>query len=200
MMNNYLKNALTKRRTHYALTASSPISDEEIIGFVKDAVMHVPSAFNSQSARIVVLFGDNHKKLWEITKQKIKEITSEESYKNSELKINNCFAAGYGTILFFEDQETIENLQSQFPTYKDNFPVWSDQASGMHQWVIWAMLKENGLGASLQHYNPLIDEDVKNTWNLNPKWKLVAQMPFGTPVDEPGEKQFNPLEDRILVF
>ena len=35
-------------------------------------------------------------------------------------------------------------------------------------------------GASLQHYNPLIDEAVAKQWHINPNWKLIAEMPFGT--------------------
>ncbi|NFV72581.1 nitroreductase, partial [Clostridium botulinum] len=39
-----------------------------------------------------------------------------------------------------------------------------------------------GFGASLQHYNELIEEDVKKEWNIPNNWKLIAQMPFGKPV------------------
>ena len=49
--------------------------------------------------------------------------------------------------------------------------------------------------------NPLlIDEAVAKQWHINPNWKLIAEMPFGTSTQEPGEKQFAPLEERILVF
>ena len=62
------------------------------------------------------------------------------------------------------------------------------------------LLEDAGFGASLQHYNPLIDEAVAKQWHINPNWKLIAEMPFGTSTQEPGEKQFAPLEERILVF
>ena len=70
----------------------------------------------------------------------------------------------------------------------------------MHQYVIWTALEIEGYGASLQHYNGLIEEDVKKEWNVPSNWKLIAQMPFGKPIAEPDEKQFQPLEDRIKVF
>ncbi len=73
----------------------------------------------------------------------------------------NSFASGYGTILYFEDMSVVEDLQKQFALYKDNFPVWSQQSSAMHQFVIWTSLEIEGFGASLQHYNELIEEDVK---------------------------------------
>ena len=57
-----------------------------------------------------------------------------------------------------------------------------------------------GLGASLQHYNPLIDEEVKKQWSIPPNWKLIAEMPFGNPTVAAGEKEFQPIEMRVKVF
>ena len=114
--------------------------------------------------------------------------------------IEHSFAAGYGTVLFFEDTDVVRGLQQQFPAYAGNFPVWSEQTSAMHQLAVWTMLEDAGLGASLQHYNPLIDDEVRKRWSLPGEWKLVAQMPFGTPAGEPGEKTFKPLDERIRVF
>lgn len=194
------KEALKHRRTHYQICNHSSISDEQIKEIIDFAVMNVPSAFNSQTTRVVLLLGSNHKKVWEITKDELRKIVPVDAFKATEEKINGAFEAGYGTILFFEDQAVVEGLQKQFPLYADNFPVWSQQTSAMHQLVIWTMLEDAGLGASLQHYNPLIDKEVANEWHINPNWKLIAEMPFGTPVKEPGEKQFAPLEERVLVF
>ena len=194
------KEALRHRRTYYHITNSSPISDEQIKEIIDFAVMNVPSAFNSQSTRIVLLLGKNHKRLWEITKETLKRLVSAEVFKGTEAKIDGSLAAGYGTILFFEDKAVVEQLQDFFPTYYDKFPVWAQQTSAMHQLAIWTMLEDAGLGASLQHYNPLIDETVCAEWKLDPKWELVAQMPFGTPTEEPGPKEIKPLDKRVLVF
>ena len=57
-----------------------------------------------------------------------------------------------------------------------------------------------GLGASLQHYNPLIDEAVAREWQLPASWKLTAQMPFGSPECKPDEKTFLPLDGRLKMF
>ncbi|MDL2291785.1 nitroreductase family protein, partial [Bacteroides sp. OttesenSCG-928-F21] len=38
------------------------------------------------------------------------------------------------------------------------------------------------------------------TWNLPKEWKLMAQMPFGTPIAQPGEKEFESLAKRVKVF
>lgn len=194
------KEALKNRRTYYTITNESPVSDEQIKEILEHALLHVPSAFNSQTTRVVLLLGDQHKKLWDITKETLRKIVPAENFGATESKIDGAFAAGYGTVLFYEDTEVVEGLQKSFPAYSENFPIWSQQTSGMHQLSVWTMLEEVGFGASLQHYNPLIDAEVASTWGINPKWKLMAQMPFGKPTAAPGEKEFQAMEKRLFVF
>ncbi len=198
-MKNF-KNAVLSRRSYYALSDKSPISDKEIQDIVEFAVKNVPSAFNSQTTRAVLLLGKQHKRLWEITKETLKGILPVSAYPTTEDKINKSFESGYGTVLFFEDKAGIRNLQEKFPTYSDNFPIWAQQSSAMHQFVIWTMLEDAGFGASLQHYGNLIVEKVSKEWNISPDWDLIAQMPFGVPLEEPGEKEFLPIEERVFVF
>jgi uncharacterized protein len=194
------KEALLNRRTYYTISNKSLVSDQEIEDIINFAVTHVPSSFNSQSTRVVLLLGENHKKLWNITKEALRKIVPAEAFSATENKIDGAFAAGYGTVLYFEDQTVVKGLQDAFPAYAENFPVWSNHTSAMHQLSIWTMLEEVGFGASLQHYNPLIDEEVAKEWNLPSTWKLVAEMPFGVPTQGPGKKEFKPLDDRVKVF
>ena len=179
-MEKSFKEALKHRRTYYAITNHSPISDKEIEEIIDFAVTHVPSAFNSQSTRV--------------------KIVTPEAFKNTEAKIDHSFASGYGTVLFFEDQNVVQDLQNRFISYKDNFPGWAMQTSAMHQLAVWTMLEDAGFGVSLQHYNPLIDEEVRRTWELPASWHLIAEMPFGMPAGEPGDKEFKELSERVKVF
>ncbi len=199
-MKNSFKDALLHRRTYYAINNQSPVSDKEIEEVVNFAVKHVPSSFNSQSTRVVLLLGENHKKVWNITKDILRGIVPVEAFKSTEAKIDGAFLSGYGTVLFYEDQDVIADLQKAYAAYAGNFPIWSQQTSGMHQLAIWTMLEELGFGANLQHYNPLIDERVAKEWNIPANWKLIAEMPFGTPANSPGDKDFKPLEDRVKIF
>ncbi|NIK68419.1 MULTISPECIES: nitroreductase family protein [unclassified Paenibacillus] len=191
--------AVKARRTYYGISKQSTISDDQIVSLVQEAVKYSPSSFNSQSARAVVLLGENHDKLWNIVKETLRKIVPADQFASTEQRVDS-FKAGYGSVLFFEDTAVIEGLQNQFPSYADNFPKWSNQSSGILQYVVWTLLEEEGLGASLQHYNPLIDEEVKQTWNIPASWQLIAQMPFGTPTAEPGEKQFQPIDERVKIF
>jgi len=103
-------------------------------------------------------------------------------------------------ILFYEDQTVVEGMQSRFPLYADRFPFWSSQSSGMLQHTLWIALEAEGLGANLQHYNPLVDEKVAETWKLPATWKLNAQLVFGGKTAEAGEKTFGPVEEKLKVF
>lgn len=70
----------------------------------------------------------------------------------------------------------------------------------MHQYAIWTALASLGVGASLQHYNPVIDQAVAETWKVPASWKLRAQLVFGGIAAPAGEKQFAPLADRLKVY
>lgn len=198
-MSKDLYAAIKDRRSIYGISKASPISQERIQEIISEGVKHAPTAFNSQGARVIVLFGDHHNKLWNLTTQELKKVTPPEMFGDTLIKMN-AFGAGYGTVLFFEDIAVTTALQQQFPLYKDNFPIFAQHSNGMLQFIIWTSLESEGLGASLQHYSPLIDDAVRSEWKVPPSWQLIAQMPFGTPVSPPGEKNFEPLEERVKFF
>lgn len=198
MTGNFM-DLVEKRRSIYNLGKLKHISEDEIVELVQNAVKHCPTAFNSQSGRVVVLFGEGYQKLWNITLECLQKIVPENAFATTETRINS-FKSGSGTVLFFEDEDVVTGLQEKFSLYKDNFPKWSLQANGMLQYVVWDALAEKNIGASLQHYNPLIDAEVTKTWNLPKSWNLIAQMPFGS-IEKPADiKTFEAIEKRVKVF
>lgn len=199
-MSNSFIELIKKRRTIYSLGNNLPVSQDRIAALIKEAVKHSPTAFNSQSSRVVVLFGENHKKLWNIVKDALRAIVPADAFAATEGKIDNAFLSGAGTVLFFEDQSVVKGLQEQFALYADNFPIWSEQASGIAQFAVWTALSEENIGASLQHYNPVIDEQVSKAWNIPADWKLRAQLVFGSIEQEAGEKSFMDDESRFRIF
>ncbi len=189
-----------KRRSVYALSNQLPVSNDEVVKLVEHAILHTPSAFNSQSTRIVVLFGDDHQKLWQITEDTLRGIVdNEEQFAATKQKMDG-FKAGAGTVMFFEDHSVVRNMQAAAPLYADKFPIWADQTNAMHQYVIWTALASLDIGANLQHYNPIIDKKVADTWNIDEHWELNAQMVFGAIEQPAGDKEFKPVEERMKVF
>jgi Predicted oxidoreductase related to nitroreductase len=190
--------AIKTRRTRYSIDSSATVSDSKIEKLVRDAVKYAPSAFHSQSSRAILLLGVNHSKLWSIVKEILRTKVSAENFPTTEAKIDS-FAAGHGTILYYEDMDVIKKMQEAVPPYAENFPVWSMQSAGMLQYAVWTALATEGMGASLQHYNPIIDDEVAQVFGVPKSWKLIAQMPFGSPTGEPAELEYVDLENRVIV-
>lgn len=198
-LNMQFVDELKVRRSIYSLGSDVSVSEEELVSLIKEVVRESPTSFNSQTSRVVILFNDEHKKLWSFTEELLKPLTPEAAFPNTQAKLQG-FANGKGTILFFEDQDVVKNLQEQFALYADNFPIWSDQASGIAQVNVWTALAQLNIGANLQHYNPVIDERVAQEWGTPSNWKLRGQLVFGSPEAPAGDKEYMNDEDRFKVF
>jgi predicted oxidoreductase (fatty acid repression mutant protein) len=188
------------RRTIYQLNKDlGPVSTSQIQELVKQSTLHTPSSFNSQSNRLLVLFGAEHDKLWDIVRDTLKAIVPAENWQSTADRVAG-FKAGAGTILFFDDRTAVKKMQDGFPLYADKFPGFASQSLAMQQYILWATLENEGLGANLQHYNPLIDQKVAAEWGVPETWELNAQLVFGGRGGEAGPKEFQAIEERVKVF
>ena len=190
--------SLKSRHSEYSLNKDISISDAELQSFLEDITRSTPSAFNSQSQRVVMLLGDAHNQLWDQLIEVMKGIVEGEQFEKTKEKILG-FKGAYGTILFFDDLEVTRNLQERFPLYKDNFAKWSIEQNGMLQSNIWVGLSTKNIGASLQHYNELIDSYVKEAYEIPTTWELRAQMPFGHIVEKAQTKPQSEINKRFLI-
>ena len=91
-------------------------------------------------------------------------------------------------------------MQEAYAAYADKFPIWAHQSNAMTQFAVWTALELEGFGANLQHYNPIVDQQVIDAWGLPKTWELNAQLVFGTPVGEAGDKTFEDINARLKVF
>jgi len=198
-MNTEFLSTLARRRTQYALGRNVPYSRADLTRLIQDAIRQCPSAFNSQSSRAVILWGEASDTFWGFVKDALRAIVPPADFAASESRVNG-FAAGIGTVLFYEDQNVVEQMQRDFPLYADNFPVWSEHASGIAQFAVWTALATVNVGASLQHYHPLPDAATAARWNIPAAWKLRAQMPFGSNEAPLPEKTYMDDAARFLVF
>lgn len=189
-----------KRRSIYALNNQLPVSNDEIVNLIEHAMLHTPSSFNSQSTRIIVLFGEAHQKLWQMTEDTLRDIVNnDEQFVSTKQKMDS-FKAGAGTVLFFEDHKVVRGFQEDIPLYADKFPVYAQHTNAMHQYAVWTALASINVGASLQHYNPIIDDKIGAAWQVDKDWELTAQLVFGGIEQPAGDKTFKPLEERLKVF
>lgn len=187
-MNSQFNSLAANRRSIYALGDNLSQTPEEIFDLVKQTIKNSPTAFNSQTVRAVVLFGKSSDKVWEIVEDALRKIAkSPDAFEQTKSKIDS-FKAGYGTILYFTDTTIVHQLENDYPSYAANFANWAEQGLGGAQQAVWTALAEQGIGASLQHYNPLIDDAIHQVFNLPADWQLRAEMPFGSIETPAGEK------------
>ena len=190
---------IKQRRSIYQLSSSLDYSKEEITKLVNEIVVESPTAFNMQSCKVILIFGNAHKKVWDITTTTLKAQIPEDKFGPTKDKME-MFKNAAGTILFFEDDNIVNQYKEQFPTYAASFDMFAAHGLGILQGNIWNALAEKHIGANLQHYNPLIDEEVKREWNVPEGWRLVSQMVFGKIEEVPEPKEKLAASERVLVF
>lgn len=189
------------RRTIYDIGSDLPVQKSFVVSSVKDAIKHIPSSFNSQSNRAVVIFGKQHCELWEkLVWNFIETAIPKEKQGYFQGKFNG-FKAGAGTILFYIDKSVVEKLQAQTPGFKDSFPIWARDSISMAQFAVWSTLAAAKIGASLQHYtDESVQAKLSNEYKIPESWKLCALMPFGSIKTMAGEKKFVPTEETVKVI
>jgi predicted oxidoreductase (fatty acid repression mutant protein) len=184
--------SLAQRRTIYGLNKELPVAEDTVLDTIRTVVELVPDAFNMKSARVAVVTGQKQDELWDA-------IYDAFGGKVAREKIDG-FKAAAGTVLYFYDQDVVAGMQEQFPGYAANFPVWANQANGMLQLSIWTALRELGVGANIQHYNPVIDDAVRKLVGAPDSYVLLAQMPFGGIVAEPDPKPGEDINLRVKTL
>jgi predicted oxidoreductase (fatty acid repression mutant protein) len=196
--------AAEQRRSHRALEAKSPVPDRVVIELAHHAILHIPSAHNNQAARMTILFGDDHRKLWTIISKTLLNKIGPERFEGHTEQRMAAFSNSYGTILFWDDVAVANDMNEiSSSMHKEQIDEWVQQSQGMHQYYVWLALDALGLGANIQHYNPIIDEEVQQTWNVPSTWKLKGQMVFGMVKEGsvlPEKKQKLSVDETVQVF
>jgi predicted oxidoreductase (fatty acid repression mutant protein) len=65
-MNKFIKDYLKvmmQRRSNYAVTSETLLSDKKLIDFITECFNNAPSSFNFKTQRMAILFGNYHHKL-----------------------------------------------------------------------------------------------------------------------------------------
>lgn len=190
---------IQSRRSNHHLTNELLQPKEELIQHLESVLEATPSSFNSQSQRMVVLFGESHQYFWNQVIDAIAKLVTPEQLPKSKQKINQ-FADALGTVLFFDDEATTKQMMEKFPLYASQCQIWSEQQNGMLQINIWNALVALGYQANLQHYTELIEEKTKLFFHLPKDWKMVGQMPFGKATSEPKKKDIIPIKNRVMIL
>lgn len=190
---------IEKRRSIYALGTDSEYSKKDIENRIREVVKQVPSAFNSQTTRIVVLFDNANDKFWNHIYDVQKNVLEGEMWDMMSGVMTGA-KNGIGTVLFFEDKETVEKMPAQGARQE----AYKQNNNANAQYAVWLALAEMNLGASLQHFNvgyeQGFDKGTKEMFNLPESYEMLAQMPFGSVEQGAGEKEHIDTDVQVKVF
>jgi uncharacterized protein len=145
-----LLDAMKDRRSIYATSPENPPTNiarvEEIVTHV---IKHSPSPFNYQFARSVILSGEAHKKFWSVVYDGTQKAVPAAAWEGHLQNFCKMFRdTTWGTVMWFEDEETLDKFKADKPEVSFLAESWSDQSSGMHQ--------INGMSHSREWYGSIL--------------------------------------------
>ena len=188
-----------KRRSIYALGTDSEYSKKDIENRIREVVKQVPTAFNSQTTRVVVLLDEANTKFWDHIYDVQKDVL-EGGMQEWMSGVVTGAKNGIGTVLFFEDLDAVEKMPAQGARQE----AYKQNNNANAQYAVWLALAEMNLGASLQHFNvgyeKGFDKGTKEMFNLPDSYEMLAQMPFGSIEQETGEKEHIYTYIQVKVF
>lgn len=90
---------IKERRSIYAIGKNVALEQHQIEDIIKDAVKHSPSSFNSQSSRVVILFGESHHQFWNIVRETLRKIVPADAFEGPmprliallQVLVQHCF-------------------------------------------------------------------------------------------------------------
>lgn len=123
MSRNFI-DAVTHRRSYYHLQDRALVDDSAIVETIDTLLTTMPSPFNVQSARIVLLLDEQHRDFWDIVLESLKRLVDIKQFESTKQKITKAFASGHGTLLFYEDEAALNLLRESFPLYANKVSIW----------------------------------------------------------------------------
>lgn len=94
-----LKEASDLRRSIYQLSKTSSVSDAKLKEIIEHAITTVPSSFNSQSTRLVVLVREDHDKFWDLVHNIVKELAPPDAQEKTAARMA-MFKGAFGTVRY----------------------------------------------------------------------------------------------------
>ena len=186
-----------KRRSTYVIGKNTDLSQEEISQAIREAMKNVPTSFNSQTSRLVIVFDEANERVWKEIYDVQKDVLDEATWGMMGPVIEGA-GQGVGTVLFFEDRDAVK---AGIPVDENRQSLYKQDNSSNAQYAVWLTLAELGLGGTLQHFNigyeEGFDKVFRDMFDLPESYEMVAQMPFGSIEQEYEAKDY--IDSHILV-
>lgn len=100
------------RRTIYQLKETLPVPPDRIRDIVSEAILHVPSPYNCQANRVLILFNGHHKKLWAAGREAARKALPPPVFERAAQRLD-WFEAAAGTVRLYFFMLLIPSLVQQ---------------------------------------------------------------------------------------
>ena len=129
---------MAARHSEYYLAPEWVAPQKSVEGMLGDLLQQMPTHFNCQPVRVVLLTGAAHARHWDLVAQALLAKIGQARFDDgTKQKIATSFASGVATLLFYDDTATTQRMVAQFPSLAANFPKWAQQVQGSHQYMAW---------------------------------------------------------------
>lgn len=177
-----LADLLARRRTVRRLT-DGPLA-EEALERIAAAADRVPAAYNRPVWRVVLL-RERRDAFWAAVEAGFRDRLEPDRLSRYLDRLAG-FRGGAGALLVYEDRREREAIAAGNGLTPEQAAAFAEQGLGMVQLALWLALVAEGLAASLQHWDGLIEDRLDALLGMpRGRFRLVATMPFGFPAEDP---------------
>lgn len=156
----------------------------ELVADLRAAAQRVPSAFNAQPWRVVVL-RERNEAFWDLIVETLTARLAGDRRDRYLRRAANMRDGGMALLIF----EDVERATPQDGLSADEARDQAAQSLGMVQFALWLTITAHGLSTSLQHWHALIEDVARTFVGLPPdSFRLVAFMPVGASGEHPAPR------------
>jgi predicted oxidoreductase (fatty acid repression mutant protein) len=175
--------SLLERRRSIRRLRPGPFSAASLHRIV-EAIRLTPAAYNLPPWHVVII-RDELSAYWRLVEQAVNERLDGDR-RNRYLDRLDGFRGGVAVALIFEDVSVRQQLADAWQISLEQAGAFAEQGLGMVQLALWLAVTAEGLVASLQHWEWLLDDGVVDFVGLpTDQFRLIATLPIGHAGEEP---------------
>lgn len=175
--------SLLERRRSIRRLQPGPLS-EASLQRIAEAVRLTPAAYNLPPWH-VVLVHDVLPDFWQLVEQAFLERLEGDRLARYLDRLAG-FRGGVAVALVYEDVAIRRELAAAWQITIEQAGAFAEQGLGMVQLALWLALTAEGLVASLQHWDWLLEEPLAGFIGLpTERYRLIATLPIGYADEEP---------------
>ncbi len=175
--------SLLERRRSIRRLQPGPLSAASLER-IAEAVRLTPAAYNLPPWH-VVLIHEERSAFWQVVEQAFLERLEGDRLERYLDRLAG-FRGGVAVALVYEDVSVRRQLAEAWQITLEQAGAFAEQGLGMVQLALWLALTAEGLVASLQHWDWLLEESLAAFVGLPmERFRLVAALPIGHADEEP---------------